>query len=313
MRALVTGACGFIGSHACDFLLSRGYEVFAGVYAERGTKNIDHVTDKLEVIEWDITKEDDVNNVVARSKPHLVVHMAAQSYVLPSWDDPARTFDTNVNGSYHLLEAIRRLGVDTTTVMACSSAEYGFSNEEELPVSELKEFRPSSPYGISKIGTDMVSYLFWKAYGMNIIRARLFNITGPRKVGDAVSDFVKGVVDVEEGRTSKLRVGNLGARRDITDVRDCLEALWTLKEKATPGEAYNICSNKSHLMEDIVNAIKAKAKKEIVVEVDPARIRRTDEPIFLGSNEKLRKLGWQPQRSLDETLDGVLAYWRSPS
>ncbi len=307
MKALITGAEGFIGSHLADFLLEKGIDVYATVYGSK--KNLDHLN-KINLIECDIRDKKKISEIISSVKPDYVFHLAAQSFVVPSWKDPEETLTTNILGTFYLLDAIRTAGINPTIAIACSSAEYGLNYENEIPINEKKEFRPSSPYAVSKIGTDMLAYLYFQAYKMKILRIRFFNIIGPRKIFDACSDFGKGIAEIEKGLKEKLCVGNLNGIRDLTDVRDAVEALWLLTEKGEFGDVYNICSGKRYKVKEILDKLVSISKKEIKIEQDSSKIRILDDPIFIGDNSKISKLGWQPKIPLEKSLNDVLDYWR---
>ncbi len=309
MRFLVTGAAGFIGSHLMDYLAEKG-EVYGSYWEKDDLFRVEHLRGKTQLIECDIRDEKKVGGLVSQVKPDVVYHMAAQSFVTVSWEEPKRTLDTNIMGTFNLLEAVRKQNQNPRIIVACSSAEYGITREDEIPITEDKKFRPSTIYAVSKIGTDMLAYFYWTAYGMNIIRARLFNITGPRKTMDACSDFTHGIVEIEKGKRDVLDVGNKNAVRDITDIQDALKALWTLTEKGESGEEYNICSGRRYRISEIIETAKKLSTKQIKVREDKTKYRITDDPIFVGDNTKLTKLGWKPKIPLDRTLSDMLDYWR---
>lgn len=308
-KCLITGAEGFIGSHLADFLLEKGFDIYASVYAE--IKNIKHLEDKITIMKCDIKDRDRVEEIISNVKPDYIFHLAAQSLLLPSWQNPKETFDTDILGTFYVLDAIRKAGIDPLIQVACSSAEYGLNYEHELPVTETKEFRPSSPYGISKIGTDMLAYLYHQAYGMKIVRIRPFNITGPRKVLDVCSDFARSIVAIENGQAETLDVGNLDTIRDVTDFRDGIKAIWLLTEKGTQGEVYNICCGKGYRIREILDEFISLSNKPIRIRQVPEKMRLLDDPVQIGDNSKLRALGWKPEIPLRRIVADVLDYWRS--
>ena len=307
MKFLITGSEGFIGSHLADFLLEKG-EVYGTFHST--PKNIEHLKNKIKLLKCDITNKSEIENIINNIKPDYIFHMAAQSFVIPSWKEPDKTFQTNIIGTYYLLDAVHKAGINPVICIACSSAEYGLTNENEIPINEKKEFRPSSPYAVSKVATDMLAYLYWQSYNMRILRIRFFNITGPRKTFDACSDFAKGIVEVEKGLKNSLKVGNLEGIRDITDVRDAVKAIWLLVLKGTYGNAYNICSGIGIKMKDILNKLVSFSSAKIRVETDKEKFRPLDDPIFIGDNSKITNLGWKPEITIEKTLKDMLEYWR---
>jgi GDP-4-dehydro-6-deoxy-D-mannose reductase len=307
-KCLITGCEGFIGSHMADYLLKKGLDVYASVYAD--TKNIAHLRDIISIVNCDIRDKGKLEKIMIDIKPDFVFHFAAQSLVIPSWLDTKETLDTDILGTFYVLDAIRKADLDPTVIVACSSAEYGLNYPHEIPIKETKEFRPSSPYGVSKIGTDMFAYLYWQAYKMKVLRIRPFNITGPRKVLDACSDFARGIVAIENGQAETLDIGNLETIRDVTDFRDGIRAIWLLAEKGVPGEVYNICCSQGYKIKDILGELIALSNKEIKVRQIPEKIRPLDDSVQIGDNSKLRSLGWKPEIPLKRTLADILDYWR---
>jgi len=310
LKCLVTGCEGFIGSHLADFLVERGHEVYGTVYAD--SKNIVHLKDKIFTFKCNMNDRRQVENIVKNAQPDIVFHLAAQSYVMVSWEDPELTLRTNIIGTFNLLESIRNNGTDPFVEVVGSAIVYGPRSTDELPLKEDNDFRPTSFYSISKVGEEMMGYMYSKVYGAKIVRIRPFNITGPRKIDDACSDFTKGLVEIEKGLRDVLEVGNLDTVRDVTDVRDGVSALWLLTERGEPGNVYNICSGKVRKIADILEmAIAIIGLKNVKVKQAAWKMRPYDDPVFVGDNSKLRALGWRPEVPLKKTLADMLDYWRA--
>lgn len=307
-KALITGCEGFVGSHLADFLTEKDFSVYGVVYDD--TKNINHLKDRITVLECDLKDRDRVEEIISEVKPYFVFHLAAQSFVTVSWEDPEETLKTNILGTFYLLDGIKKAGLDPVVEVVGSSSVYGVSSEDEMPLKEGKEFSPTSMYAVSKVSEDMLGYFYREVYGMKIIRVRPFNMTGPRKTFDACSDFAKNIVEIEKGLKEILEVGNLNTVRDFTDGRDAVKALWLLAEKGKYGEVYNLCSGKPHKMEEVLRKLISLSGKEIKYRVSPEKMRPYDDPIYVGDNTKLRRLGWEPQIPLEKTLSDMLDYWR---
>lgn len=184
---------------------------------------------------------------------------------------------------------------------------------KELPITEEQPLRPLSPYGVSKVATDLLGYQYYKSYGMKIVRTRAFNHTGPRRGKEFVcSDFARQMVEIETGKRAGVLVGNLDAFRDFTDVRDVVKAYWTIIRKGQLGQVYNVCSGKSIKILDVLNMLfKFVSSENVGVEEDPAKSRPSDVPILEGSSHKIRSLtGWGPKIPFKQTLFDLLNYWR---
>jgi GDP-4-dehydro-6-deoxy-D-mannose reductase len=307
-RYLVTGVAGFLGSHLAEFLLTQDTAVYGTVH--RDTKNIQHLKARLAVVPCDVLERRRIRAIVADVHPDVVVHLAGQTLPALSWRDAKTTFRLNILGALYLLDAIRETNGDPVVEVASSSAVYGFSCQDGRPIKEDDELRPPNPYGVSKVAVDLLSRLYWQAYGMRVVRVRPFSIVGPRKVGDVCSDLARGVVAVEKGQTDRIRVGNLAAVRDFVDVKDAVRAMWMAAEKDEPGEAYNICSGVGHKVQEILQILLRIATRPIPVDQDPARMRPSDVPAIIGDNAKLRALGWEPQIPIEETMAATLNFWR---
>jgi GDP-4-dehydro-6-deoxy-D-mannose reductase len=308
-RCLITGGEGFIGSHLADLLVEKGLPVYTMVYAD--AHNLDHLRDKITVLHCDMGSRQKVEEIIELVKPEIVFHLAAQSFVTVSWEEPEETLKTNVLGSFYLLESLRQAQMDPLIEIVGSSAVYGPREEKELPLGEETNFKPTSMYAVSKVGEEMLGYFYWKVFGMKVIRVRPFNMTGPRKTEDACSDFSKGIVEIEKGLRDELEVGNLETVRDFTDGRDAVKALWLLVENGKPGELYNLCSGRSWKMKDILDTLISLSGRNIRYRVVAEKMRPYDDPIYIGDSAKLRALGWEPEISMKKTLSDSLDYWRN--
>jgi GDP-4-dehydro-6-deoxy-D-mannose reductase len=309
--SLIIGCGSFIGSHLSEFLINRKVDIYGTFF--RNTKNIDHLKDRITLIKYDIRKKDKIGAIIKEISPDYIFYLATQNFVTPSWEDPETTLKTNILGSLYFLDAVRNSECDPIIEMISSSAVYGMNYENEIPINESKEFRPLNPYAVSKIGVDMLAYLYWEAYKMKIIRIRPFNITGPRRTSDVCSDFAKGIVEIEKGRREELNVGNLDSVRDITDVRDAVNAMWLLSNKGQFGDAYNICSGNGRVIREILDRLisLSDSRDRIKIFQDPTKMRKTDDVFQIGDNSKLKSIGWVPTIPLEQTLEDLLSYWRN--
>lgn len=310
-RCLITGCGGFIGSYLASLLLDNGYKVYGTVHQHMN--RLEHLKDRVTILQCDILDTKRVDEVVLEVKPDYVFHLAARSLIMSSWQDPEGTFKTNIMGTIHLLDSIRKAEIAPLVQIICSSAEYGFNSQDEIPIRENEEFKPCSPYGVSKIGQDMLATLYWHTYGMKIIRARPFYITGPGKTTDACSDFARGIVSIEKGQAKTLNIGNLEVTRDIVDVRDCTRAMLLLMEHGAPGEVYNICSGRGHKIREVLDKFLSLTSSKVRICQSPGEMRPLEGTTLVGDNAKLRHLDWNPGIPVEKTLSDILDYWRKNS
>lgn len=311
MRVLITGVTGFAGSHLAEYCLDHGVEVWGTHRCRSPRENIDHISG-LNLIEADVLDPGAVRAAIDHVRPDWIFHLAAQSFVPCSWTAPEHTLTANVVGQLHVLEAVKgRPG--TRVLVAGSSEEYGMVHPSEIPITETTPLRPLSPYGVSKVGQDLLGYQYHKSYGIHIVRTRAFNHAGPRRGEQFVpSVFAKQIAEIEEGlREAAVEVGNLDAVRDFTDVRDVVRAYWLALERGEPGEVYNIGSGNSPTIREILSSLLEMSEVPIDVRQIPARMRPSDVPVLVCESTKFREVtGWEPKISLTRTLADTLDYWR---
>lgn len=317
MNVLVTGAGGMVGSHMVEFLYNRGDEV-VGIW-HKNKKNVEQITSPIRFVQCDLRYGYGIEELIMDNLPAWIFHLAAQSYPTVSWVSPAETIDVNINGTVAVFEAVKKArkykkaGYDPMVVVACSSAEYGQTlNELENPyVKETAQLKPLHPYGVSKVGQDLLSFQYFINDHIRCIRARIFNSTGTRKVNDVTSEFTKRAVEAEKTRVYELRCGNLGTRRAIMDQRDLVYALILLADKGKAGDVYNISSENVYQMEDIVQMIEKQIGHELERKVDPVLIRPADERIIVGNVDKIKAdTGWKQTIPMEQTIADMLDYWR---
>jgi len=314
-KILITGINGFAGSHLSDYIIKNKFGEIYGTYQSKTSNfsNIKHIVDTLSLIKCDINTPSEISAAIKQADPDYVFHLAAKSFVPDSWKSPHETLQSNILGSLNVFEAIRNLSPETTVHVASSSEVYGMVYQDELPVKETNPLRPFSPYGVSKAAMDLLGYQYHQSYALKIIRTRAFNHTGPRR-GEVfvASDWAKQIVSIEKGLHSpELYVGSLTSERDFTDVRDVVRGYWLAATKGDPGEVYNICSGKTHRMQEILDLLLSFTDKKISVKKDPSRMRPSDVKTLYGDSTKFReKTGWKPKTSLKKTMGDLIDYWR---
>ena len=313
MRVLITGITGFVGSYMADYCIGKGCEVYGLIRHRSSLKNIEHIVDKITLLEGNLLDLPSMYRVMNEVKPDRIFHLAAQSYVLYSWQAPQQTLNTNVLGTTNLLESVKNIAPAADVLIIGTSEEYGLVKSEELPIKETNELRPLSPYGISKVAADFLGWTYFRSYGLKIVRTRAFNHTGPRRGKEFVLPaFVRQVLRLRKGLTNSIKVGNLEAIRDFTDVRDIVKAYWLALEAGDKGEVYNVCTGSGRKIEDVLGNIAATVfgpDAKVKIERDELRMRPADVPVLVGDCTKFyRHTGWMPVITFNQTIRDLIEY-----
>ncbi|HMQ25133.1 MAG TPA: GDP-mannose 4,6-dehydratase [Acidimicrobiales bacterium] len=296
MKALITGAHGFVGQYLSEHLEAEGDEV-VGVDRHDGP-------DLLDSTGW--------RDLLDRVRPDAVYHLAGQADVGGSWSAPVETFRANAEGTLNVLEACAT--VEVPRVLAVSSADvYGRVTQAELPLDEDAPLRPVSPYAASKVSADFLALQAFLGRGLGVLRVRAFNHLGVGQTDRFVASALAHRVarnEVEGGDV--VPVGNLTPRRDFTDVRDVVRAYRLLVVHGEPGEVYNVCSGHDVAVAELAEQLVQLAERPMRLEADPALQRPVDIPVLRGDNTRLRTAtGWTPEIPLHQTLGDLLAHWRT--
>ncbi len=309
MESLVIGAGGFVGSYLIQELMSCGKSV--------GATKLPHESIRIggcEVFDLDLAKESDIRMLLASHRPAQIYHLAAQSSVAVSWKDPELTVDVNIKGVLHLLEAIRSVGDYYPRILLVGSGEeYGMQRSENINVSEDAPLHPSNMYAVTKACQNMIGSVYARAYGMGIVMVRAFNHIGVGQSPQFVAaDFALQIAEMEAGfRAPVMKVGNLAARRDFSDVRDVVRAYVMLMEKGISGETYNVGSGNAVSIQELLDILLEQSSESIIVEQDVSRMRPSDVPAIAADIRKLQEdTGWKPEYTLEETLRTMLDYNR---
>jgi nucleoside-diphosphate-sugar epimerase len=315
VTVLITGIGGMVGSHLADYLGTKDVRVIGTYY--KPTINLSELVSNVELFECDVRYFKQLYECILQYKPEKIFHLAAQSYPTVSLIRPEETIDTNIIGTINIFEAIKSVqcidgAYSPKIVVACSSAEYGLSlTHENIPIKEDALLLPLHPYGVSKVGQDLITHQYFVNDHIHGIRARIFNTTGPRKINDVCSDFTRKVVEIEKGMRNFLPVGNLETRRAITDVRDLVIALDLLSDRGAAGAVYNISGQNVYKIVEIVDIIKKYARVCFDIKMDKSLLRPTDEPVIYGDSSRLiEDTGWKQVFSLQDTIKDMMDYWR---
>ncbi|MGH7566296.1 MAG: GDP-mannose 4,6-dehydratase [Gemmatimonadota bacterium] len=307
MRIFLTGIEGFAGRHLSAFLVAEGHEV-VGSSLEPG-----EVIDGVERV-WscDVKNPDRVEAVIAEAGPDALVHLAGQTSVAAAFRRPGETFAVNALGTLHVLEACRQAGVERVLVVT-SSEVYGRRSAADGPVPETAPPAPVSPYGASKAAQDLIGAQYWRGYDLQVVRVRAFPHTGPGQDPRFVFPSVaRRIARAESGRgPAVIEIGNLEPTRDVSHVRDVVEAYALLLVQGAAGEAYNVCSGVGRTIGEALEVLASLSKVEIEFEVDPARLRPAEVPWMVGDPGLAREtIGWTATHRWEETARDLLDNWR---
>jgi GDP-4-dehydro-6-deoxy-D-mannose reductase len=293
MRAVVTGGLGFVGRHLVAHLREAGDEVT--ILDRHGGQRVD------------ITDGSAVAAAVADAAPEAVYHLAGWADVGGSWTDPVAVLRVNAEGTLHVLRACTAAGVDR--VLAVASADvYGVVTEEELPLTEASPLRPTSPYAASKLAADALALQAFLGHGLGVVRVRPFNHLGPGQSEQFVAPAIAArIARAERDGTDTIPVGNLSARRDLTDVRDVVRAYRLLVERGDPGEVYNVCSGVDVSIQALADLLVGLARRPVRLVTDPALLRPVDLPVLRGDATRLHAAtGWKPEIPIEQTVADLL-------
>lgn len=310
MKALIIGASGFVGSYLAKAVQE---ELGCELYVTRRTHAVDMGED-VQSFELDVLDTGAVNALLERVRPDYIFHLAAQSSIGLSWQKPRLTVEINVKGSLNLLNSVRRLDYQPRILLVGSGEEYGYINPENIPLTEAEVLRPGNIYAATKACQSLIGKVYADAYNMKMFMVRAFNHMGPGQSDKfVVSDFCKQVAQIELGiKPPFIRVGNLDAKRDFTDVRDMVRAYTSVIQFGMPGEIYNVGCGKAIKIRKILDVILLQSQAKIDVQIDPAKLRPSDIPIIAADTSKLYETtGWEPKIPLEQTISDVLEYWRS--
>ncbi len=317
VRILITGITGFVGSHLAEELLANHPEVEVhGLLRWRSPRqNIEQIESRLRLHYGDLRDLSSLVRVLKEVEPDAISHLAAQSFVTTSYWAPVDTVETNVCGTFNLLEAVRIARLDPIIHVCSSSEVYGQVDPTEIPITETCPLRPVSPYGVSKVGEDMAAWMYHRAYGLRTIRTRMFTHSGPRR-GEVFVDsfFARQLALVEKGFCEPvIRVGNLDSIRTFCDVRDTVRAYWLVLTKCRPGEVYNIGGDTVLSIREVLDRLLKMTTYpgKIAVVQDPELLRPADVTNQVPCTDKFRaETGWVPQIPYAQTLQDMLRYWR---
>ncbi len=291
MHVLITGIGGFVGPRLARHLLETGHRV-SGTWLESTPPP--KLEQGIDLYHADLLDPASLEKAVRLSSPDAIVNLAGLSHVGESWKRPGEYFQVNVIGTENLLDA----AAGRPVVIASGAEVYGPVPENEQPIAEERAVDPRSPYALTKAAAERL------ALQRGAVVARAFNLVGPGQAATfAMPSFAAQLHGIAKGEIEPvLRVGNLSARRDFVHVDDGAAAFRILAERGHPGHVYNIAGGRAFSIAEALERLRAVSGVSAEVREDPERIRPVDLPLLLGDSNRLRRLGWEPRRSLDDAL-----------
>jgi GDP-4-dehydro-6-deoxy-D-mannose reductase len=310
---LITGAAGFAGSHLAEECARRGWNVHGTARPGERAENLAAVPGAT-IHRCELSDADAVRTLVEEVQPAQVYHLAAQASVQKAWQDPMATLTNNIAAQLAILRGVQVTCPQARVLIVSSSEVYGRVDPARLPVNEDAPLGPLDPYAVSKVTQEMLGLQHYLAFDLPVVRVRPFNHAGPRqRPGFVVADFARQVALIEAGLSPLvIKVGNLAAVRDLSDVRDIVRAYVLALREGEAGAVYNVASGHGISMADLLQAFIDQAGVPIAKALDPARLRPIDRPLIIGDATRLRaRTGWTPTIPLAQTVRDTLDYWRA--
>lgn len=314
MKVLITGAAGFVGKHLLGYLKKEGDHEILGIDLSFKNFGPGGSLDNMEVLEADLTEKESVFNIIKEFKPNQVYHLAAQSSVSYSWENPVETFRINVFSGINIMEGLRLFCPSCRILVVCTAEEYGETNDVHEAIDENFKIYPQNPYAISKSAIDFFSSVYHNAYKLPVFISRSFNHIGPGQSEKFVcSDFARQIALIENGlKDPVINVGNLKSQRDFLDVRDAVSAYFHIVNRGKEGEIYNVCSGSKYKISNLLDMlVSLSTRQDIKVSIDRSKFRAIDVEAIYGNNSKLKDhTGWKSRYSIKMSLKDTLDYWR---
>jgi len=316
MKYLITGISGFVGGHYLEYLSRQNFDLQI-ISGDLQRPKFDFLGEsfqkKIKFYKGSLLDKKYILNLIKKYKPDYIVNLASYSSVAYSWINPVECFVNNTNAFLNLAEAVRTTGVKTRILSIGSSEEYGVVDTKDIPLTERSPLNPISPYAVARVAQERLSKVYAAGYKIPIICTRSFNHVGPRQRENfAVSSFAKQIIEAKKNKNGEIISGNLDIIRDFVDVRDVVRAYDCILHKGKVGEVYNVCSGQGYKLSEIIKMLQEKAKTNFPVKVDPNLLRPVDNPVIIGSCEKLEKdIEFKNKYSLSQSLTDVLEYWQN--
>lgn len=312
--ALVTGILGSGGSYLADHISRFHPEVDLHGLARwhsHGSANLEGEGRRASVHECDLNDLGSVIRVLDKVRPDVIFHLASHANVRASFDVPTAVLQNNIMGTVSLFEAVRITRIEPIIQLCSTSEVYGLVDPSQVPITEDCPIRPVSPYAVSKTAQDLLGFSYFRSFGLQIIRTRMFAYVNPRRADLFATSFARQVARIEVGLQDELLHGNLNSTRTLIDVRDAMSSYWAAAECCQPGEVYNIGGNTIITVEQFLDTICSMASRPIPKRLDPNLLRPADVTLQIPCIEKFKEAtGWEPTYSFQDSVAYLLDYWR---
>jgi GDP-4-dehydro-6-deoxy-D-mannose reductase len=316
-KYLITGFSGFVGRHFVEYLekhekncLVKGMDIHNPEFSFDQYKNV-----KISFEKIDLLSKEQVEYSIHEFQPDYILHLASFSSVAYSWKEPVQSFQNNTNIFLNLIDAVRRLNMDTRVLSIGSSEEYGNVSDADLPLTEGNRLKPVSPYAVARVSQEYLSEIYARGYGTDIVLTRSFNHIGPLQSSVfVISSLAKQLTESKKRgeKLGRIVTGDVSIVRDFTDVRDVVHAYDLLLKKGRKGEIYNVCSGVGFSLRAIIDIMARLLDMDVAIDVDQRLIRPADNRVIIGSNEKIKQeLGWSNEIALEQSLKDVISYWEA--
>tara|TARA_Y100000590_G_scaffold450239_1_gene589591 strand:- start:847 stop:1800 length:954 start_codon:yes stop_codon:yes gene_type:complete len=310
-KILITGINGSVGSYLSDFLLKKKIHIL-GTYRNNITRKQINNISKKNLFKLDLNNFTRTKKVLKKIKPDLIFHLASNADVRKSFDQPREIILNNNNCTLNLLEALRITKINPLIIISSTSEVYG--NCYKKIIDENQKIQPNNPYAVSKTFQDLLSYNYYKIYGLKIIITRMFTYLNAKRDNLFASSWAKQISQIEKGNKKTLFHGNLNTSRAIMSMEDAIKAYWLVALKGKIGEIYNIGGGKNIKLSNFLKILKSLSKHKIICKVDKKLLRKTDIKTQIPSAKKFfKRTNWKPEASLKRSLEKFLNEIRNSS
>jgi len=307
MSFLITGSAGFVGKYIIKKLKSKNLKVIAFYRNNLLNKENGVLYKKV-----DFSKVQTLIKYLNELKPEYIIHLAADSSVAFSWENPIESYTNNMNIYLNLIEAVRLSKINPTILSIGSSEVYGKVEKNCIPIKETNKLNPINPYSVARVSQEFISNVYTEGYGLKIIKTRSFNHIG---VGQDSRFFLPSVIkQLFDKNSTKLKLGDLNIIRDFLDVEDVVDAYFNLLNHGISGEVYNVCSGIGFSLNEVVQKVMKITKIQKPIILSKTKIRPLDNPIIVGNNFKLKLLNnWSPKYNLDSSIEKIIKFEKTKS